>query len=144
MSRQLNTVETILALLHGLADVLVVITDYQAAENYVNEGLALAYKVESRWFIVNMKNVKGNLYLQQEKYHLAFQSFNNALEEARQLGSQNLIGVSLYSLAKLAYAEGNIQEAHCKGQESLKIFRTINYNRIREVEQWLAELPSAK
>lgn len=144
VSRKLNTVEIILALLHGLGDVLTVMKDYQAAEKYVNECLELAYQVESRWFIVNMENVKGNLYLQQEKYRLAFQFFNHALEEARKLGSQNLIGVSLYSLAKLAYAEGNIQEAHCKGQESLKIFRAINYNRIREVEQWLAELPSAK
>jgi hypothetical protein len=51
-----------------------------------------------------------------------------------------MVADSLYGLAQIAAAQGNIAKAFELGQVSLRLFEALNHEMSIEVKQWLAAL----
>ena len=62
------------------------------------------------------------------------------MEIAYKIDFQEFVAISLYGLARVASAKGEIAEARLQGEESLKTFETIGHTKAVEVRQWLEEL----
>ncbi len=113
---------------------------YQQAEKYYQEGLAIARNIDLRWLIVSILKDLGDLYLHQQKLEAAGTVFHEALTDLPQ-GSQELSAEVTYGLAQVAFAQGNLVEAHQQGKTSLTTFRRIGHKKEIEVRQWLEKLP---
>ncbi len=83
----------------------------------------------------------GELYIKQQELNMAFETFFNALNVAKEAGISKLVAEALYGLARVTVTRGNTVEARRQGQESLTIFEANGDIKAVEVRQWLAGFP---
>jgi uncharacterized protein HemY len=86
----------------------------------------------------------GELNLKQTRFSVAVEFLTDSIKISRELESQEIIATSLYSLAQVSMAQGNLAQAHQYGKESLNILSNINHRKTDEVRNWLATLPSSE
>jgi Tfp pilus assembly protein PilF len=82
----------------------------------------------------------GNIYIEQMKLDEATSVLEDALDIARQVGSQDLIAHALFRSATIEDLRGNKAKARQVAQESLDIFESINHKMAPVVGKWLEEL----
>ncbi len=127
-----------------LADLAVVVGrngDYIQAEEYLREALMLASQLGEQYLICGVLAKQGNLYLTQQKFDLAGQTFQKTHDLAEKAGLQELAANALFGLAQTAAAQANHLEARRLGQRSLALFRAIEHGDAAIIEQWLTHLP---
>lgn len=136
IARQLGHLEIISLLLISLGEAETGLEDYEQAEDYLEEGLELAQQVGLPWLISTALLAWGKLYFGLQRLDVASTTFREAREIARDTNKEQ-VGLALYYLAQVTFAQGNAKEARQQGQESLDIFNELGHEKAKEVEQWL-------
>ncbi len=112
---------------------------YEQAEQYLREALEIAHKIGDIWMLGVMLNEYGELQLKQGRVDDAYAAFDEARNVSAS-GSKEVVASTLFGLARVSAAQGNMQEAHRLAQESLQMFETMG-NRMKEnVKAWLPTL----
>ncbi|HZU66542.1 MAG TPA: tetratricopeptide repeat protein [Ktedonobacteraceae bacterium] len=112
---------------------------YEQAEQYLRESLEIAHKIGDIWMLGMMLNEYGELQLKQGRINDAYAAFEEASNVAAG-GSKEVVALTLFGLARVSAARGNMQEAQRLAAESLQMFEAMG-NRIKEqVKAWLSSL----
>src|SRR5205823_2647538 len=104
---------------------------------YFEESLALARAIGHQRLISVTLSRWGELHLMCGQWDLAAVAFGEALDMAREAGSQDLIATALYGMARASLEHGDHDAARRHGQESMEIFEAIGHNHAENVKQWL-------
>jgi len=114
--------------------------NYSQAGAYLQESLEIARESGESWLINETLCEWGELNLKQGKVDTAFDTFNQALVAAREMGAMPLVAMALYGIARVASLLDDTISARHHGQESLTIFKQLNYEKANEVAKWLDTL----
>lgn len=113
------------------------------AEEALQAGITLARAASAyHWILSALLSSWGNVQLAQQNGEAAQLAFEEALDLARKLESQELEVGARYGLARLAAHCGNLSQAHQQGQQSLQIARTLHLYQAVEINRWLVQIPS--
>lgn len=140
LTRELGLTNITSELLKDLGDVAQMREDYIQAKKYYEEGLNLARQMEDSEDICKWLSALGSLYLKQQLWNLAASAFQEAFTVSQEIKNHEMAATSLYGLAQIAVAQGNITQALEQGQVSLRLFEALNHEKTIEVKQWLAAL----
>jgi tetratricopeptide (TPR) repeat protein/transcriptional regulator with XRE-family HTH domain len=139
-ARQVEDVKLMSVDLASLGNLSVHQGHYEQAARYLQEALEIARRVGDIWLLSAVLLECGELSLKQQQLEEAFAAF----EEARTIsakGNQEVVASSLYGLARVAAARGDLVAAQQQGQESLALFEAMG-NRMRDsVKVWLQTIP---
>jgi ATP/maltotriose-dependent transcriptional regulator MalT len=116
--------------------------DYDQAEGYLQQALDLARQIGYHWLMSVVFYEYGEFHLKQQQFEAARAAFREARDIARE-GNPEYIGLACYGLARVAAAQGNLDEARRQGQESLTILEAIGHYKAAEVRQWLNSGPAS-
>ncbi|HLG65533.1 MAG TPA: tetratricopeptide repeat protein [Ktedonosporobacter sp.] len=111
----------------------------QAAARYLQESLEIACKMKYNWLISETLCEWGELYLDQKKIDEACQAFEQALAKAHAMEAKELMAMSKFGLARIAYLQGNLTLAYQYGTESLQLFQNMEHEEANRVAQWLQQ-----
>jgi tetratricopeptide (TPR) repeat protein len=142
LAREIGHREVVSFLLANLGSLAVRRREYDQATVYYRESLALAREMEHPWLTSGILIEWGQLYLKQQNWDLAAATFRESLEMAREVDMQEFVAKASYGLAKVAFAQGNIDDAWRQGQGSLAILEVMGHGDAAEVEEWLGSLPA--
>jgi len=109
------------------------------AHLHFKAGLDLARQIEHHWYISNIQNEWGELHLAQDDRAAAAEAFEEAKRVATQLRCEDLLALALYGLARIAVAEGNLEEAGFLVKESLATLEDIHHHKVGEINSWRTE-----
>jgi tetratricopeptide (TPR) repeat protein len=129
------------ALHQALGGVEIELENFDAAETHLMRSLQLAVEIGHRWYTSVIWKELGELKLKQKYPNSASDAFKKALELAREVNSSELMGLSIYGLARVAAAQKNYAEARLQGQTCLNIFQLMGYYKKDEVQKWIDSLP---
>jgi len=116
--------------------------NYDQAEGNLQQALDLARQIGYHWLLTAVFYEWGGLHLKQQQFEAAWAAFREARDIASE-GNPDLHGVACYGLARVAAAQGNLDEARRQGQESLTILEAIGHYKAAEVRQWLNSGPAS-
>ncbi len=139
LARQIGHREWISVLLNNLGLATRKQGNYGQAKVYLQESLALAQEIDIPQMTANTLYECGNLYLDRMDPEAAELSFREMLTIIPE-GSQDLIALAQYGLARSASVQGNIQEARRLGEESLTALKVIGHRKANEVKDWMASI----
>ncbi|MBI4040151.1 tetratricopeptide repeat protein [Candidatus Daviesbacteria bacterium] len=80
-----------------------------------------ALKIGNKWLATESQHQSGVALYQVEKFDEAQELLNEALEEARKLGDQTLVGATLRDLAMVARGQKNLEKAQELYLESMSV-----------------------
>ena len=127
-------------LLQALGGVEIELGNFEDAEGHLLESLHLSREIGHRWYNSVIWKEIGELRLKQGLLNAATEAFTKSMQVARDVSSQELIGLALYGLARTAAARQNFPEARLQAQTSLSIFETMGHSKENEVRDWLNTL----
>ena len=136
LARKLGNREWTSILLIGLGKLTQKQGNYILAGDYLLESSNLAHQIGRPRIICVCLYECGNLYLQQQLLEAAKSSYNEMLLSIPE-GDQELLALAQYGLARVAYAEGNKEEAQELGKLSVRLLETIEHRNAQEVRKWL-------
>ncbi len=139
-ARQIGDAKVISADLGSLGDLAARQGRYAEATAYLQESLQMARQVGDIWLISAVLAECGELALKQHQLDEAFAAFQEALTVSAR-GNQEAVASALYGLARVAAARGELAEAQRQGQESLRLFETMDSRVTDTVRAWLKTLP---
>lgn len=139
LARTMYHREYLIGALANLGLVYEKLGDYQQATAYLEEATALARTLGNVWTLASVLDEWGELCLRQEKIAEAAAVFAEVYHLSKQV-SQEHEAMALFGQARVARAQGNVQEARQLGQASLSHFKSMEHRRVAEVEQWLTTL----
>jgi len=116
--------------------------EYDRAEEYLQDGLALAREIENSYLISGSLIACGKLNLKQDNWDLAISVFSEALDIAKKSGDLKIVAKANYGIGQVEFSCGNIEKARELGQESLSVFETLEHIDAAEVREWLDGLPA--
>lgn len=128
------------ALLADLGLVQIYREDYEQAATYLTASLALARKAGHAWYLVDVLNKQGELFLQQGNVAYAGEIFNEALERGRSNDLTELVPDTLFGQARIAALLQDDAAAQTLGQESLSIYEALGHYKATKVRDWLLKL----
>ena len=136
LARQMENREWICALLINLGLTLRKQGNYPQADLSFQEVLTLAQQLDRPEITSAALYEYGNLYLVQQRENAAetcFQKMLSAIPE----GSQELLALAHYGLARTAALQGNFDEALRLGEESVTALEEMGHRTAQEVRSWL-------
>jgi len=136
LARQTEHREWICALLINLGLTLRKQGNYPQADLSFQEVLTLAQQLDRPEITSAALYEYGNLYLVQQRENAAetcFQKMLSAIPE----GSQELLALAHYGLARTAALQGNFDEALRLGEESVSALEEMRHRTAQEVKNWL-------
>ena len=136
LAREIERQEWISVLLINLGMTTQKQGNYDQAEVYLHEGLNLARQLGIPQIICNGLYEYGNLYLEQQRIQAAracFLEMSNTVPD----GSQDLIALAQYGLARVAAAQRDFQRAQNTGGASAKALEEMGHHKAKEVRNWL-------
>jgi tetratricopeptide (TPR) repeat protein/transcriptional regulator with XRE-family HTH domain len=136
LARQIEHREWITALLINLGLLMQKLGNYSEAEVYLQESLTLARQAGRPRITYAALYAYGKLYLDQNQVEAAETTFHEILTTIRE-GDQDLLALAQYGLARVAAANGNIQEAQELGEASLAALEAMGHRNAKEVRDWL-------
>ena len=125
------------ALHQALGGVEIEVGNFKEAETHLMKALHLSIEIGHRWYNGVIWKELGELRLKQNLPNSAADSFKKGLDLAREVNSPELMGMSLYGLARVAAAQENFAEARLQARTSLNIFEPIGHYKTTEVADWL-------
>ncbi len=141
LARQIGHPEWISVLLANLGLVTRKQENYIQAELYLHEGLALARQIGIPQITANTLYEYGCLYLDKEQPDAAELAFREMLTIIPE-GSQDLMALAEYGLARTFAVQGNDLEARKLGEASVSALRMMGHRKADEVKDWLDSLVS--
>jgi tetratricopeptide (TPR) repeat protein/transcriptional regulator with XRE-family HTH domain len=141
LARQIGHREWISVLLANLGLVTRKQGNYIQAELYLHEGLALARQIGIPQITANTLYEYGCLYLDKELPDAAELAFHEMLTIIPE-GSQDLMALAEYGLARTFAAQGNELDARKLGEASVSALRMMGHRKAEEVKDWLDSLVS--
>ncbi len=142
IARELGHRERTSILLANLGDLATKRAEYVKAEQYYTESLAIAREIGHGWLTTVILVEWADSCLSQQRWDDAESALVEALPAARKANLQESFGRSLFGLAKVALARGDIPDARRYGRESLDILEQIGHTIAVEAKEWLARLPA--
>ena len=139
LARQIGHREWISPLLSNLGLTLRKQQSYVRSEMYFLEGLNLARQIGRPQITANALYEYGNLYLDQQQLEAAEAAFREVLSTTPE-GSQDLIALAQYGLARVAAARGNTHEVQRLGEASVTALVAMGHRNAQEVRDWLNSL----
>ena len=136
LARQIGHREWISVLLHNLGETTRKQGNYSQSELYLQEGLTLARQLGIPQITANTLYEYGNLCLDRQQPETAESTFHEMLTVIPE-GSQDLIALAQYGLARSVSAQGNIDEARRLGEASLTALDVMGHRKADEVSAWL-------
>lgn len=109
---------------------------YSQAEDCFREGLTISRRIGNPEMISNILYEYGNLHLDQNSFEAARESFREMLINTP-AGSQDLIALAQFGLARTNAALNNINEARDLGYSSVIILENMRHRKALEVRDWL-------
>jgi tetratricopeptide (TPR) repeat protein len=109
------------------------------AQVHFQEGLNLARQIGIPQITANGLYEYGNLYLDQQQLDGAEVTFSEMLTITPK-GSQDLMALAQYGLARIAAARGDIYGARRCGEASITVLEAIGHRTAKEVRDWLGIL----
>ena len=104
------------------------------------KALHLSVEIGHRWYSGVIWKELGELMLRQNRPNAAAEAFKKGLEIAREVNSPEVMGMSLYGLARVAAVQENFAEARLQARTSLNIFQSIGHYKTTEVADWLSSI----
>src|SRR5579885_2190594 len=141
LARQIEHREWISILLLNLAEITIAQGHYAQAEDYLQETLNLAQQIGRPHITAKALYEYGNLYLKQKKLDAAQSTFQRLLTAVPE-GGQDLLALAQYGLARIADAQGDVEEARRLGEVSVLILEKIGQRDAKEVRDWLEAVKS--
>lgn len=135
LARKRADVQQTCDVLTNLAHVAGMRGDDAQMEEYLQEALALAQHGKLPLTISRVLSKWGELKLRQQQFDIAHTYFLQSLEQVPQ-GELEQIAEAQFGLARIALAQGKVEEAHERAQTSLSISETINQHLAREIKHW--------
>ncbi|MCP4417670.1 MAG: tetratricopeptide repeat protein, partial [Chloroflexi bacterium] len=114
---------------------------FRQANIHYQEALALVRSLAFPEDLGMILNQAGDCYLAQDVYQDAAVCFTEALQIAEAGNLLRIRPFSLFGLAKVTAARGNVAEARRLGQQSREQLLAIGHQKANEVWWWLQELP---
>ena len=139
LARQIGHREWMGPLLINLGLTLRKQQSYVRSEMYFLEGLNLARQIGKPQITANALYEYGNLYLDQQQLEAAEAAFREVLSTTPE-GSQDLIALARYGLARVAAARGNTHEVQRLGEASVTALEAMGHRNAQEVRDWLISL----
>lgn len=143
LAQQIENREWISFLLLNLGIVTRKQQNYVQAEKYFQESLALSRRIGIPQITCNTLYEYGNLYLDHHQPEKAEVTFREMLATVPQ-GSQHLLALAQYGLARTLVLQGNAAEAIKLGQISVATLETIDHRSVQEVKKWLESQQNTK
>ncbi len=112
---------------------------YPLAEKYLNESLSLARQIDTPQMIAYALYEYGNLYLDLQQLDNAEIAFREMLSSVPK-GSQDLLALAQYGLARTIANKGDVREAVEFGEASVAKLEEMGHRRAQEVKIWLSTL----
>ncbi|MEO8970470.1 MAG: tetratricopeptide repeat protein [Ktedonobacteraceae bacterium] len=110
--------------------------DFIQAAEYLQEGTNIAREIGIPQVIANILYEYGNLHLDQQQIEDAYEKFSEMQDTIRE-GDQELVALSQYGLARVAFVLNNIEEARRLGTMSVKLLEAMGNRNSIEVRAWL-------
>jgi tetratricopeptide (TPR) repeat protein len=136
LARQIGHPEWISVLLANLGLVTRKQENYFQAELYLQEGLALARQIGIPQITANTLYEYGCLHLDRQQPDAAELVFREMLTIIPE-GSQDLMALAEYGLARAFSAQGKDLEARRLGEASIVALKTMGHRKADEVKGWL-------
>jgi tetratricopeptide (TPR) repeat protein len=114
---------------------------FRQANAHYQEALRLARELDFPEDLGMILNQAGESYLAQDDYQAAIDCFTQAQQIAEEGQLLRVGPLSLFGLARVAAARGNIIEARHLGEQSRQQLVVIGHRKANEVWWWLQELP---
>jgi tetratricopeptide (TPR) repeat protein len=128
------------ALHQALGGVEIELENFKESEKHLMKALHLAIEIGHRWYSGVIWKELGELRLKQNLPNSAADGFKKGFDLAREVNSPELIGMSLYGLARVAALQENFAEARLQGRTCLNIFQSIDHYKTDEVIEWLSSI----
>jgi len=109
--------------LEGLGNMAYVQGDYDLAQQLLNEGLSLSYRLHDKANTARLLNSLGNIAYMHGEYPTAGEHYRLALQLSRELGNKRVIASTLSNLGNVAYNQVAYAEAEQCYRESLQVSR---------------------
>lgn len=108
----------------------------------MHDGLAVVQTLGHRPLIVEFLLERGDLHLHRNHVEAAAEAVGEALQLAKAVDSAQLRAEVLYSLARVAAAAGNLEQAMRRGDDSLRLMEEIGLSMRSEVATWQRTQPA--
>ena len=118
--------------------------NYTQAQCYLQESLDIARKTKHDWLIYETLSEMGELALSQGKIEEAAALFQEVQAKTEAMGAQELVAAALYGLARVDAANHNEAEAYEKGRTSQQLFERMDFEKGKQIAQWLTTLSREK
>ncbi len=118
--------------------------NYILAQCSLQESLTIARETKHDWLIHETLNEMGELALCQGKMEEAAAIFQEVRAKAEAMGEKELVAVALYGLARIDAANHNEAEAYKKGHASQQMFEQMDFEKGKQIAQWLTTLSREK
>ncbi|SRR5579871_31126 len=117
---------------------------YAQAEQYLAQALTIARQLGDRWLIGETECERGALYLETQQIEEAIAAYEQALAVANEDGDTELelAALAWYGLSRAWAAKGEKNQALVYAQRSLQQLTHLEFERKREVQDWLMALSS--
>ncbi len=113
--------------------------DRRSTKLYYQESIDLARQINRPLIVAYALSEYGNLELEENHLDLAEKYFHEMLD-ATPSGSQELLALGQFGLARIAAMKGDKKKALHLGETSLAIYEDIKYRDAEEVRTWLNSL----
>jgi len=107
------------------------------AEHHALEAVKLSRFYALPWYLGDALNIYAEILLIRGDYVAALTTFQEAFSLGEKIGCNEIRGLSLFGLARSAYALKNIGDAKRYGEESYKILATVGHFMASRVKAWL-------
>ncbi len=136
LARQTGNREWISLILNNLGLASRKQADYMRAGEYLEEGTIIAWEIGTPQIVANILYEYGNLNLDQQQIEAAYERFCEMQDTIRE-GDQELVALSQYGLARVAFAKNNLEEAQRLGEMSLESLEALGNRNANDVREWL-------
>ena len=124
--RQLATPAPIVELSFNLAGLRMRKGQYEESERLLQDGLALARRVEDRGAMARGLVDLGHYYLQTGQYTLAANSYRESKTIREELGQRSLLVLSSGMLSYALLHAGDYRQAHLTAEQTLQLARAVD------------------
>jgi tetratricopeptide (TPR) repeat protein/transcriptional regulator with XRE-family HTH domain len=136
LARQIGQPEWVSFSLHNLGLVTRKQGNYELANQYSQESLSLARHVGIPQITSIILYECGNLYFEQKQFEAAEETFREMLA-ITPTGTQDLIALAQYGLARISAVQGKTEEAFKLGEMSSNTLESLGHRSAKEVRDWL-------
>lgn len=132
--------EGLLIILSNLGYALLQLDKLGLAAEYLYEALQIARQITNNYLLATTLNDIGELHINRVETWKAKEAFAEAKEVAEGHRFMEQLGLAIWGLGKVEFANGDHKQAILLGNQSKAILADANKTWEREVSEWLSEI----